>query len=79
LAFNHLEDYYPEGVKEFKTMIKEHNIDLPQGLSKNWTDEQVTAMAKVAYNLGHMWNHAIGSDWKDKITVDVIKGLFYRL
>ncbi|MBS1553442.1 MAG: iron-containing alcohol dehydrogenase [Bacteroidetes bacterium] len=79
LAFNHLEDFYPEGVREFKTMIKQHNIDLPQGLSKDWTDEQVTAMAKVSYNLSHMWNHAIGSDWKDKITVDKIKDLFYRL
>ena len=79
IAFNHLGDFYPEGVKEFKTMIQQHNIDLPQGLSKDWTDEQVTAMANVSYNLSHMWNHAIGADWKDKMTVDRIKDLFYKL
>jgi 3-deoxy-alpha-D-manno-octulosonate 8-oxidase len=79
LAFNHLEDYYPEGVKEFKTMIAKHKIDLPQGLSKDWTDEQITAMAKVSYALSHMWNHAIGSDWKDKVSVESIEGLFRRL
>lgn len=79
LAFNHLEDYYPEGVKEFKTMIAKHKIDLPQGLAKDWTDEQITAMAKVSYNLTHMWAHAIGPDWKDKVTVESIEKLFRRL
>jgi 3-deoxy-alpha-D-manno-octulosonate 8-oxidase len=79
LAFQHLEDYYGEGVKEFKQMLKKHNVILPQNLSKNWTDKQITDMAHVAYNLPHMWNHAIGLDWKEKITIDTIKDLFKRL
>jgi 3-deoxy-alpha-D-manno-octulosonate 8-oxidase len=79
LAFQHLEDYYAEGVKEFKQMLVKHKVTLPQGLSKNWTDEQITAMAQVAYNLTHMWNHAIGSDWKDKIRIDTIKELYKRM
>ncbi len=79
IAFNHLQDFYPEGVKEFKTMIVNHKIDLPQGLSKSWTDEQITAMAKVAYNLPHMWAHAIGPDWKEKITIESISELYRRL
>lgn len=79
IAFNHLEDFYADGVKEFKTMIKKHNIDLPQGLAKEWTDDQITKMAHVAYNLPHMWNHAIGTDWKEKITIDRIKDLYKRL
>jgi 3-deoxy-alpha-D-manno-octulosonate 8-oxidase len=79
LAFNHLDDFYPEGVAEFKEMIRKHEIDLPQELSKEWTDEQITAMANVSYNLPHMWIHAIGNDWKDKITVQSIEELFRRL
>lgn len=79
IAFNHLADFYPEGVAEFKEMIRKHKIDLPQGLSKDWTDEQITAMATVSYNLPHMWIHAIGNDWKDKITVKSIEELFRRL
>lgn len=79
VAFNHLGDYYPEGVTEFKEMISKHAIDLPQGLSKEWSDEQITAMATVSYNLPHMWNHAIGSDWKEKVTIKSIEGLFRRL
>lgn len=79
IAFQHLEDYYTSGVAEFKTMLQKHNVTLPQGLSNNWTDEQITAMAHVAYNLPHMWNHAIGTDWKEKITIDTIKALYKRM
>jgi 3-deoxy-alpha-D-manno-octulosonate 8-oxidase len=79
IAFNHLADYYPKGVKEFKVMIEKHQIDLPQNLSKDWTDKQITDMAEVAYNLPHMWNHAIGRDWKNTITIELIKDLYKRL
>jgi len=79
LAFQHLEDYYAEGVKELKQMLVQHKVTLPQGLSKGWSDETITAMAQVAYNLPHMWNHAIGTDWKDKITLDTIKELYKRM
>ncbi len=79
VAFNHLQDYYPEGVKEFKTMIAKHKIDLPQGLSKSWTSDQITAMAKVAYNLPHMWAHAIDFRFEEKVTMESISELYRRL
>lgn len=78
LAFQHLEDYYEEGVKEFKQMLIKHNVHMPQGLSKEWSDETITAMAQVAYNLPHMWHHAIGTDWKQVITIETIKDLYKR-
>ena len=79
LAFQHLADFYPEGVTEFNTMLEKHQIVLPKGLSKNWSDAEINAMAHVAYNLHHMWNHAIGTDWKEKITIEFIEGLFRRM
>lgn len=79
LAFQHLEDYYGQGVRELKQMLATHNVHLPQGLSKSWSDEDITAMAHVAYNLPHMWHHAIGAGWKEKITIDSIKELYKRM
>jgi 3-deoxy-alpha-D-manno-octulosonate 8-oxidase len=79
VAFQHLEDYYGEGVREFKQMLKQHNIELPQNLSKGWTEEQIEAMAEVSYKLDHMWKHAIGPDWKEKIKKTDIQNLFKRL
>jgi len=79
LIMNQLDDYYPEGVAEFKQMVAYHNIDLPQGLAKDWDDDTLTKMAEVSYNLPHMWLHAIGDNWKDVITIDGLKDLFRRL
>jgi len=66
-------------LKEFDEMIRRHKIDLPKGLSKQWSEETITAMANVSIKLEHMWNHAIGTDWKSKITLDTVKDLFRRL
>ena len=79
IAFQHLGDYYPEGLEEFNEMIRKHHIVLPRNLSKEWSEETITAMANVSIRLEHMWNHAIGSDWKTKITLDTVKDLFRRL
>ncbi|MBS1644328.1 MAG: iron-containing alcohol dehydrogenase [Bacteroidetes bacterium] len=79
IAFQHLGDYYPQGVAEFNKMIQKHQIVLPQGLSKEWTDETITAMAKVAYNLPHMWRHAIGEDWQQKLSLQDIEALYRRM
>ena len=79
IVFQHLEDIYGEGLTEFRQMIVKHNISLPRGLSKGWTNEQITAMAEVSYNLPHMWNHAMGPNWKQKITLDNIKELYKRM
>lgn len=79
LAFNHLEDFYGSSVGEFKEMVKQNNIDLPQNLSKDWTDDQISQMAEVAYNLPHMWRHAIGDDWETKWTRKDIEKLYRRL
>ena len=79
IAFQHLEDFYGEGLNEFRQMIRQHNVSLPLGLSKGWSDEQIKAMAEVAFNLPHMWNHAIGPDWQQKITIETIKELYKRM
>lgn len=79
LIFQHLEDCYPEGVAEFKLMLVKHNIKLPQGLSRNWSDETISAMARVAYKLTHMWRQAIGDDWQDKLSLGDIEKMYRRM
>jgi 3-deoxy-alpha-D-manno-octulosonate 8-oxidase len=79
IAFNVLDEYYPKAINEFREMVDKHHIDLPIKMAAHWTDAQVTKMAEIAYALSHMWDHAIGEDWKAKITLDVIKKLFMRM
>lgn len=79
IAFNHLEEFYGKSVDEFRKMVEKHRVDLPQNLSKQWSDEDIRKMAEVAYNLPHMWTHAIGHDWKEKWTLQDIEKLYRRL
>lgn len=79
IIFQHLGDIYPQGVKEFEEMIKKHKIELPQNLSKEWSEDTITKMATVSYNLPFMWNHAFGDNYKEIATMDYIKDLFRRL
>ncbi len=79
VIFQHLGDIYPKGVSEFKQMIEKHKIELPQNISKEWTEETINAMTLVSYGLPFMWNHAFGDNYKEIATLDYIKGLFRRL
>ncbi len=79
IAFNQLEDYYPEGVREFKQMVERFNIELPQNLSSNWSEEDISKMAEISIRLEHMWHHAFGENWKDKVDLEMIKRLFRRM
>jgi 3-deoxy-alpha-D-manno-octulosonate 8-oxidase len=79
IIFNQLEDFYPDGVREFKEMIAKHDIYLPQNLAKDWTDAQIEKMVDVTLALHHMWNHAVGPDWKEKISRSQVRELFERM
>jgi 3-deoxy-alpha-D-manno-octulosonate 8-oxidase len=79
VAFQHLDDIYSEGVKEFKIMIEKNSISLPKGLSNEWSEEVITKMSQVAYDLPHMWIHAFGENWKEKVDLEFIKSLYKRM
>lgn len=79
VIFQHLGDLYPKGHSEFMQMIEKHKIHLPKNLSKEWSEDTITKMAQVSYNLTHMWHHAFGANWKEKVSLDYIKDLFRRM
>jgi 3-deoxy-alpha-D-manno-octulosonate 8-oxidase len=79
IVFNHLEDYYPEGVKIFKQMKQKHNILLPQGICANLSDQDLDIMIDVALNLEPLWENALGKNWKKTITRDVLKRLYKKM
>jgi 3-deoxy-alpha-D-manno-octulosonate 8-oxidase len=79
IAFNHLDEFYGDYVNDFRKMIKKHNIELPQNLSKDWTEDEIHRMAEVSINLPFMWRHAIGEDWQSKWGLEDIKALYRRM
>ena len=79
IAFDKLEDVYGDYVQEFRSMVKHNNVHIPQGLAKDWDEATIDAMAEVAYNLPHMWEHAFGRDWQNVLDRDRIKGWYRRM
>lgn len=79
IVMNHLEEYYPAGVKEFKYMVEKNQIDIPQGICKGLTDEQFETMINVSIGMKPLWENALGKDWEKIMTREKLRALFEKL
>ncbi len=79
IVFNHLEEYYPDGVKEFKFMVEKNSIDIPVGICANLTDEQFDTMIDVSLGMKPLWENALGSNWEQIMTRKRLRDLYEKL
>jgi len=79
IVMNHLDEYYPEGVAEFKRMVQKNGIDIPQGICKGLTDEQFDSMINVSLGMKPLWENALGKDWEKIMTRDKLRTLYEKL
>ena len=79
IVFNHLEDYYPEGVKEFKYMVEKNKIEIPTGVTKGLTDAEFDKMIDVSMGMKPLWENALGKDWEKQMNRDILRRLFEKL
>ena len=79
VVFNQLEEFYPEGVKEFREMMKNNNIVIPTGVTANCTQEEIEKMIDVTLTLVFMWAHVCGPEWEKIITRDKLRGLYQKM
>jgi 3-deoxy-alpha-D-manno-octulosonate 8-oxidase len=79
IVFDKLQDYYPEGVKEFKLMVEKNNIDIPQNICANLSDEQFDKMIDVSLGMKPLWENALGKDWEKIMTRGKLRSLYEKL
>jgi 3-deoxy-alpha-D-manno-octulosonate 8-oxidase len=79
IVFDKLQEYYPEGVKEFKLMVEKNNIDIPQNICANLSDEQFDKMIDVSLGMKPLWENALGNDWEKIITRTKLRKLYELL
>jgi len=79
IAFDYLEEFYPEGVAEFRRMLEKHRIDLPRHITANLEEEKLNTMIDVALILEPLWENALGKDWKKIMTRDRIAELYRKM
>lgn len=79
IVFNHLEEFYPEGVAEFKQMVARNGIHIPEGICKGLTDEQFDTMINVSLGMKPLWENALGKDWEKQMTRQRLRALYEKL
>ncbi len=79
IVFNHLEEFYPEGVKLFKEMKAKHHIELPEGICANLSDEEFNTMIDISLSLEPLWENALGKNWKKTMTREKLKDLYQKM
>lgn len=79
LVFQHLEEYYPEGVALFRQMQEKHQIKLPKGVCSNLTQDDFDIMVNVSLGMEPLWENALGEDWKKIMTPERLQALYQKI
>ena len=76
IVMNHLEEYYPAGVKEFKWMVEKNNIEIPVGICKGLSEDDFEKMINVSMGMKPLWENALGKDWEKIMTREKLRALY---
>ena len=79
IVMNHLEEYYPAGVQEFKFMVEKNNIDIPVGICAGLSDQDFNTMIDISLSLKPLWENALGKDWETMMTRQKLRALYEKL
>jgi len=79
IVFQYLDEFYPKDVLLFKKMVAKHNVEIPQNICKNLSEEQMDTMVTVAMGMVPLWENALGSNWETIITRDKLKELYLKM
>ena len=79
IVFDQLEEYYPEGVKEFKYMVEKNNISIPKNICAGLDDEDFDKMINVSLGMKPLWENALGKGWKKIMTREKLRNLYEKL
>ena len=79
IVMNHLEEFYPAGVKEFKHMVQKNGIEIPVGICSGLTNAQFDQMIDVSLGMKPLWENALGKNWESIMTRVRLRELYEKL
>ena len=79
LVFNHLYEYYPEGVALFHEMMARQDIELPLGVCAAVSEEELDLICDVSLRMEPLWENALGPNWKEEISRNKLKEIFRKI
>ncbi|MEM9000056.1 MAG: iron-containing alcohol dehydrogenase family protein [Bacteroidota bacterium] len=79
LVFQHLEEFYPEGVALFDQMKIAQDISLPEGICANLSRDDFENLTRIALSMEPLWENALGREWKKRVTTDKLISLYEKI
>ena len=79
MVFEHIEEFYPDGVALYKQMREKNGIEIPKNVCADLSDNEFDIMINVALSLEPLWVNAIGKDWRKTITPEKLKALYQKI
>jgi len=79
IVFDYLDEFYPDGVAEFRGMLKKQGISLPRNLVTDLAPPELEKMVDIALVLEPLWENALGSDWREQMPRERIRELYRRM
>ncbi len=79
IVFDQLGEFYPDGVAEFRQMMKINDLDLPRNITAGCSDADFDKMIDVALILEPLWQNALGADWRRKMPRERIRSLYQQM
>ncbi len=79
IVMNHLEEYYPAGVEEFKFMVQKNNIEIPVGICAGLSDQDFNTMIDISLSLKPLLENALGKNWETIMTRQKLRALYEKL
>jgi len=79
IVFDYLEEFYPEGVAEFRRMQEIAKVDFPRDITKDINNNILEKMITVALGLEPLWENALGKDWKKIMPKERVKELYLKM
>ena len=76
IAMRTLEDFYPEGYKEFWNMVDRQGVYVPSGLCEGLSDDQYGQLFKSTIMHEKPLINALGEDYRDILTEQRVAELF---
>ncbi|MCX8472437.1 MAG: iron-containing alcohol dehydrogenase family protein [Sediminibacterium sp.] len=79
IVMDKIDQYYPQGVKEFKQMLGVNNIVLPKNITAGLSDAEIEKMMQVSFGLKPLWENALGKNWESIMTSEKLFSLYRSL
>ncbi len=79
IAFNQLEEYYPDGVHQFRQMLAKQQVSLPANIMAEVSPQQIEKMIDVALILEPLWENALGENWRQQMSRQRIRQLYLAM